>query len=81
LSQEFINQYSKAVKDINATGVEAEKARRDAAKAQRQAPGTFKERVVYTLRGGREEGFGSGVVAAAAAIIGGGVEMASRGNV
>ncbi|UZV40057.1 hypothetical protein [Pseudomonas phage IR-QUMS-PaBa1-GHS-2021] len=81
LSQEFINQYSKAVKDINATGVEAEKARRDAAKAQRQAPGTFKERVVYTLRGGREEGFGSGAVAAAAAIIGGGVEMASRGNV
>lgn len=36
--------------------------------------------VMTTLRGDRKEGFSSGVVAAAAAVLGGGIEMAVRGN-
>lgn len=41
---------------------------------------TITERVLTTLRGDRKEGFSSGVIAAGAALIGGGVEMAVRGN-
>lgn len=37
-------------------------------------------KVMTTLRGDRKEGFSSGVVAAAAAVVGGGIEMAVRGN-
>jgi len=45
------------------------------------APATITDRVMTTLRGNRKEGFSSGVVAAAAAVVGGGIEMAVRGDV
>lgn len=43
------------------------------------APG-LKERVMTTIRGNRETGFSSGVVAAATAVVGGGLEMAFKGS-
>lgn len=46
-----------------------------------EAPTTFGEKVMTTLRGNRKEGFSSGVVAAAAAVVGGGIEMAVRGDI
>lgn len=42
---------------------------------------TVKERVLTTIRGNRETGFSSGVVAAATAVVGGGLEMAFKGSV
>lgn len=44
-----------------------------------EAPG-LKERVMTTIRGNRETGFSSGVVAAATAVVGGGLEMAFKGS-
>jgi hypothetical protein len=44
-----------------------------------EAPG-LKERVMTTIRGNRETGFSSGVVAATTALVGGGLEMAFKGN-
>jgi len=41
---------------------------------------TVKERVLTTIRGNRQTGFSSGVVAAATAIVGGGLEMAFKGS-
>jgi hypothetical protein len=43
------------------------------------APG-LKERVMTTIRGNRETGFSSGVVAAATAVVGGGLEMVFKGS-
>jgi len=48
--------------------------------APKAAPQSFTEKVATTLRGNRENGFSSGVVAAATAVIGGAAEMAFRGN-
>lgn len=39
-----------------------------------------KEKIMTTIRGNRETGFSSGVVAAATAIVGGGLEMAFKGS-
>lgn len=41
---------------------------------------TVKERVLTTIRGNRQTGFSSGVVAAATAVVGGGLEMAFKGS-
>lgn len=41
---------------------------------------SFTERALRSMRGKRETGFSSGVVAAASAVVGGGIEMAFRGG-
>jgi len=47
---------------------------------QVQTPG-LSERIMTTVRGKRDSGFSSAFVAAAAAVVGGGLEMVSRGSV
>lgn len=50
------------------------------AAAAEVATATVKERIMTTIRGNRETGFSSGVVAAATAVVGGGLEMAFKGS-
>lgn len=55
-------------------------AMREASVSVEVAAGGVKEKFMTTIRGNRETGFSSGVVAAATAVVGGGLEMAFKGN-
>lgn len=61
-------------------GNTAAAAMREASVSVEVAAGGVKEKFMTTIRGNRETGFSSGVVAAATAVVGGGLEMAFKGS-
>lgn len=61
-------------------GAPAAAAMREASVSVEVAAGGVKEKFMTTIRGNRETGFSSGVVAAATAVVGGGLEMAFKGS-